>query len=491
VRLDAGVVDLLRSALASASYTVDAVIDLLGESAHRALGRNETAPALRRTLGGSPLDTLTRLWPLQVAVDVAAAERALPGLVERLCGAGLLERSVAEVRALVDVRPYADEEHDWWVVADLTPGLDGAPERVAPDHVLGVSSASGSLAALTIREHVGSALDLGAGSGVQSLHLSGHTRVVVASDVNRRALEMAALTAALNDIPIDLRNGSLFTPVSGERFDLIVTNPPFVISPATGERLIYRDSGLPGDEVVRRILVGAAEHLNPGGWCQVLANWAHRAGQSWHDRVTDWIQPTRCDVWAVQREVLDPAEYVELWLADAGLRHHPDYLRRYDTWLAWFEREGIEAVGMGWVNLHDTDGTEPVHRLEEWPHEIELPIGPHVAAWGRRTSWLRANTDLTGTHLLAAEGVVQEAVGPPGASDPERIILRQQCGVRRATQVDTVEAALVGACDGDLSVGQILDALARLLDRAASDLRRDYLPRIRRLVDEGFLTPDC
>jgi Methyltransferase small domain len=490
VRLDAGVVEGLRAALSSASYTVDAVAELLGDTAHRALGRNETVPALRRTRGESTLDTLTRLWPLQVAVDAGAAQRALPGLIEPLCRAGVLERSVSEVRALADVRPYSDDEHDWWVVADLTPGLDGAPERVAPDHVLGVSSASGSLAALTVRGQVGSALDLGTGSGVQSLHLSGHARTVVATDINERALAMAAMTAALNDIPVDLRRGSLFIPVAGERFDLIVTNPPFVISPATGEQLAYRDSGLPGDEVVRRIVSGAAEHLNPGGWCQVLANWVHVTGQPWQERVTEWIRRTGCDVWAVQREVLDPAEYVELWLADAGLRHHPDYLRRYDTWLAWFEREGIEAVGMGWVNLRDAHGAEPVHRLEEWPYEVEQPLGPHIAAWGRRTSWLRANADLIATHLLRAEDVLQEAAGPPGAADPERIVLRQQRGLRRAIQADTVEAALVGACDGDLSVGQILDALARLLNRPSADLRRDYLPRVGRLVDEGFLNPD-
>jgi hypothetical protein len=57
--------------------------------------------------------------------------------------------------------------------------------------------------------------------------------------------------------------------------------------------------------------------------------------------------------------------------------------------------------------------------------------------------------------------------------------------MRRAEQADTVLAGFVGACDGDLSVGQILDALGSLLER--DDVRADYLPKIRTLITEGFL----
>ena len=66
-------------------------------------------------------------------------------------------------------------------------------------------------------------------------------------------------------------------------------------------------------------------------------------------------------------------------------------------------------------------------------------------------------------------------------------MLRQQRGLRRARQADTVEAALVGACDGELTVGQILDALADLLDLDPAQTRDTYLPAVRELVAEGFL----
>ena len=53
--------------------------------------------------------------------------------------------------------------------------------------------------------------------------------------------------------------------------------------------------------------------------------------------------------------------------------------------------------------------------------------------------------------------------------------------------MDTVEAALVGACDGELSVLQIMDALADLLEQDADEVRSSYLPVVRDLVAEGFL----
>jgi Methyltransferase small domain len=484
----------LRSALLDAGFTYDGVAEALGPVAHAALSRNETTPGVRATAGGTPVETLTRLWPLQAVVGLDAAEAALPGLVDPLCNVGLLERSVGSVRARVDVRPYADDDHGWWVVSDLTPGLDGSPNQVGPDHVLGISSASSSLAQLTVRADVGSALDLGTGCGVQSLHLAQHARRVVATDVNRRALAMTRLNAALNEVEVDVREGSLFDPVRGSSYDLLVTNPPFVVSPGTGELLVYRDSGLPGDEMVRRVVTGAPAHLHPGGVAQVLANWVHVEGRPWQERLEEWLAPqdgVACDAWVVQREVADPAQYVELWLRDAGHDRLPDYARRYDAWVGWFEERGITGVGFGWVNLRRTDRAEPSVRVEEWPYEVEQPLGPEVAAWLERTDLLAGASDADLLHKAwrRREDVRQETVGEPGAEDPEVIVLRQQRGMRRARQVDTVEAALVGASDGELTGGQLLDALATLLDRPADELRDEHASTVRSLVEDGFLVP--
>lgn len=474
----------LRAALSLAGFTYDAVAELLGPVAHAALGRNETTPGLRRTQGGSPLETLVRLFLLQAPVEAAAAEVALPGLVDRLAAEGFVEQTVGEVAARLDVRPYATGDQDLWVASDLTPGLDGQHARVGPDHVLGISSASSSLAQLTLRRPVVRALDLGTGCGVQALHLAAHSREVVATDVNQRALRLTRFNAALNDVAdrVEVRDGSFFEPVRGERFDLITTNPPFVISPATGERLVYRDSGLPGDRVVEDIVRAAPDHLSTDGVCQVLANWVIARDVPWEERLGSWVGD-ECDAFVVQREVIDPAAYVELWLKDAGLHGAADYLVRYDTWLSWFEDQGIEAVGFGWINLRKR-GSGAAHRdLLEWPYDVEQPVAPAIGEWFEAVD-APVGED---ARLVVRPDVQQETLGQPGAEHPETVVLRQQRGLRRARRCDTVEAALVGACDGELSVREILDALARLLDLDPAQARKTYLPVVRELVLEGFL----
>jgi hypothetical protein len=122
---------------------------------------------------------------------------------------------------------------------------------------------------------------------------------------------------------------------------------------------------------------------------------------------------------------------------------------------------------------------------------VAQPLGDEVAAHFRRTTQLR---ELDDAAVLAARPVTrvdvrQETLGAPGAEDPGQIVLRQQLGLRRARQVDTAEAALVGACDGDLTVGQILAALDQLLgdDRAP---RAERLDTVRSLLAEGFLELD-
>ena len=504
---DPGAAAPLRDELRAAAFTADGCLDLLGAVAYAALSRAETVPALRATRGGSPLETLVRLFLLQRPVSRDRARTALKDL-ERYEADGWLRSDGDEVRATVDVRPYAgDGGEDWWIVSDLgcavggAGGIGSAPGVDRADLVLGVGGASTTLAGLTVREPVGSALDLGTGSGVQALHASRHATRVTATDVNPRALRFARLTLALSGVrEPDLRLGGLFEPVGEERYDLVVSNPPFVISPrgaadSYGEdsrRLTYRDGGMAGDDLCRTLVQQAADHLNEGGWCQLLANWQHVDGQDWRDRLTSWV-PAGCDAWIVQREVQDVAQYAELWLRDGG-DHRGDpaaYAARYDAWLAEFEQAKVNGVGFGWITLRRSGADRPVITAEEWPHPVEQPLGPHIAEWFDRQDFLRTHDDaaLLEARFSLAPDVVQEQVGLPGAEDPEHVVLRSARGMRRATKVDTVGAGFAGVCDGSLPAGRIVDAIAQLL-REDPVVLRDRTPEsIRLLVEHGFLRP--
>src|SRR3954452_16669353 len=456
----------VRDLFEQAGYTVDGVRNLLGPVAGAALARDEIVPALRVTRSGTPLEILVRLFWLQVPVPATALH------FDDLIALGLAERDGDEVRARLHVEPV-ESTPCGYVVSDLKarPGV----ARLRTDHVVGQGGASANLAQLVVHKPVENFLDLGTGSGVQAVHLAGRAHRITATDLHPRALELAELSFGLSGIEAELLASDLFAPVEGRTFDLIVSNPPFVISP--DRRFGYRESGLRGDELCRRLVRDAPRHLAEDGWCQLLANWLHVDGEDWQERVASWIDGV--DGWVVQRDVQDPAEYAELWLRDSCEAGTPEYRERYDAWLEYFERQKVTGIGFGWISLHRSGGEDV--RVEELRHAVDQPVGNYVE------NLLRGRPEITpATTLRTAEGIVQEQIGPPGAEDPERIVLRQTHGLRRAAQVGTVEAALAGACDGDLPLAPLLGAIAEITGEAPDAVRAHAEAVLPDLVADGF-----
>src|SRR5699024_7641225 len=119
-------------------------------------------------------------------------------------------------------------------------------------------------------------LDLGCGGGALSLalQLAYPEAHVVGTDISGRALDFAAINGtqlhwapgqcstdvAAPETGIEWREGSWFEPVAGERFDLIVSNPPFVVQPPEVGH-VYRDSGLGLDRATELVVSRAPEHL--------------------------------------------------------------------------------------------------------------------------------------------------------------------------------------------------------------------------------------
>ncbi|MGO1933120.1 MAG: DUF7059 domain-containing protein [Cellulosimicrobium funkei] len=521
----------LREDLAAADFTVDGVERVLGPVASAALHREQAVPA-RRALrdrgreGADPTAALAALFLLgddvpRRALDAALGRTGVDG-ARRL---GLVEAAGAgdddAVRALVDLRPYAATDAagpvTWWLSSDL--GELATGRRLAPDHVLGAGGASLTLAQVTVRTPVGRVLDLGTGCGIQALHAARHARAVVGTDVSRRALGFAAFNAALDAAfdeasgpaagaaprgpatgRVELREGSMLEPVAGERFDLVVSNPPFVITQrAAGGALPdyeYRDGGRSGDDLVRDLVTGVGAVLEPGGVAQLLGNWEHRRGVPWDERVGAWLDEAGLDGWVVQREVLDPAEYAETWIRDGGTtpeREPAAWAAAYGAWLDDFAARDVEAVGFGIVTLRrPLAGARPtLRRREEHTGSVRQPRGAPRAAGLAAHDWLAARDDaaLAGERLAVAPDVTEERFHTPGAPDPTVVLLRQGDGLGRAVRATTGLAALVGASDGELTVGQLVGAIAALFEVGAEDLAGELLPDVRGLVRDGFLAP--
>ncbi|MGE9807315.1 DUF7059 domain-containing protein [Janibacter sp. G1551] len=484
----------LRVDLHAAGFTVDGVEERLGTVAARALRRDHALPAARALAGDDPLAVIVRLFCLNHAIDTDVVERALPTVgVAGLVGLGLVAAEGAAVRATCDLRPHACDSAGWWLASDLPESAVGGP--LPQDHVLGIGGASTTLATWTPRLPVARALDVGTGCGVQSLHLSQHAEHVVATDLSARALGYAAFNAALNGTSWELRAGSMLEPVAGETFDLIVSNPPFVITPrAAGVPLYeYRDGGRSGDAVVADLVRRVGAHLAPGGIAQLLGNWEIVGDDedAWRTKVASWVEGTGLDAWVVQRETQDPAEYAETWVRDGGqqpgTRAHEQL---YGAWLDDFASRGVSAIGFGIITVQRPDRERATFvDLVEVTGPVAQPMGPAVLAGLRARTWLAERTDdeVLDTAWRCADDVTEERHSRPGDTDPSVIVIRQGGGLRRAIRVDTLGAALLSVCDGELTARQAIVAIAGLLDLDASVGLADGVTLVRDLSADGLL----
>lgn len=484
--------EALRTALRHAGYTTDGVRELLGRGAHAALGRGEVEPAFRAAAGGGELGVLVRMLLLGgVEPDAAVAAALAPLTPASVAEAGLLQAVDGGWAAAVDLRPYGDEDGDWWVLSDLD------RRRQERDHVTGVGSASLTLAAATARRPVGTLLDLGTGCGVQALHATRHAAAVTGTDVAPRALAMARATFALNGLDVELLDGPWLEPVAGRRFDRIVSNPPFVPGPARVD-YVYRDSGQGGDDALAALVRALPGHLEPGGVAQLLGSWLHVRGEDWPERVRSWL-PDGVDAWVVQREVADPALHVGTWQRDAGLDLASSSARRQaSAWLDWMERERVEAIGFGFLTLRRLEGAgrhgSPTVVFEDLPGAVDDPLGPEVEGWLDRVGWLRAHADdesLLDAVLAVAPSVVLERFAERGAEGWAEVgaSVARLDGPRWRHEVDEPAAALLAGCGGKLALRELVELLAFAHDRPAGELVAATLPAVREMVRHGLLVP--
>jgi hypothetical protein len=501
---DAALCAALRGDLQDAGYTADAVRSAWGPLADEAVGHGLRGPALAAlaaSADAAPLPTLARLLFLGVPTSVASVTAALPRTgSDGLVALGLAAEAGDEVipRALIRPQDFTDADGtgQWWIASDLDEASLGGALPIG--HVLGVGGASLTLAGLQLPTPAARVLDLGTGCGIQALRARRFGRTVVATDVSERALAFTRMNALLNEVDgIETRLGSLFEPVSGELFDRVVSNPPFVITPrAAGvPEYEYRDAGFAGDDLVAAFVAGVGAVLAPGGTAQLLGNWEYH-GDGAHDglqRVRGWIDASTVplDAWVIERERLDPLAYAELWVRDGGTTPGTaEYGELVGAWLADFAARGVTSVGVGYLVLRRVaPGAPSLRRFERVMQPIGGALGAHVADALAASDTLAALDDvgLAASTLVVAGDVTEARHHLPGAEAPSVIEVRQGGGFARTLEVDPALAALVGACDGDLPVGALIDAIADLLEVDATALRADLLPRVRELVFTGFL----
>ncbi|MDO5672901.1 MAG: methyltransferase [Actinomycetaceae bacterium] len=522
----------LRADFLAARWTNDHIAALLGDVIAGAMARGHFGPArvrcaeaIDRRESTRACAALTALFMLGGSVTSEDVQAALPSVtIEELTQANLLSPvpSPSEIPnrrwcSPIDLRPHeiisegegasAPADTIWWIASDI------GEERLPPgvplprEHVMGLGQATLSLLRSMVTTPCETALDLGTGCGIVAMHMTRFASHVTASDLSARALGFARFNATLAGLGADcLRfvQGSFFEPVADQCFDRIVSNPPFVITPQElRDQGVwqYRDAGLPGDSLIPALLTEAAGHLNPGGLLTMLANWeVHAPDADPHglERVETWLNKAGLDAWVVAREVLDTAQYAEMWLRDGGLEAQSNtedslFERGLNSYLSDFEARGVSGVALGIINA----------RLSETPSSktrvfLQANLGPEGAPTGTRAlevylalDWLAAHPseeERLDARLHLADSVLEEHTQRPGTGDLLAIRLHSPTLGWSASDLSPEIVGLLGALDGDLSVSQAATGVAVLTDQDPMTVRTHIASRLPDLLLQGVLS---
>ena len=536
--MDSQLLDLLRNDLEAADYTAGALAALWGSAAERSRHRGVLAPAMRM-LGqqpGSALATLAKLFVLGAQVAEQDLAKAFPTLTPAGATAlGLLTESDGDYRAMLSLNAVAVPDPrgaapgdiaQWWIISDLDDYLRHGPARA--DHVMGVGQATRTLLAQTVFGHgittsFANALDLGTGCGIVALYLArAGVPTVTATDISERALRFARANAHLNGLSehIDFRAGDLFAPVADETFSLIVSNPPFVISPrgvADGEnseapsalpaRYEYRDAGMTGDALAQQVVLEAPKHLADGGTLIMLANWETPWGGDGLTRVRGWIADAeeecgdRLDAWVIERDSVDTAQYAETWARDGGTRPgDAEFDTLMESWLDDFESRHVVGVGLGSIRIARSRddvqtgerGTRGIVRAEQSMGQLAVDR-PGYALHRSFSAGVAAarmtDEEMLSSYWIKSERVIDERAHAPGEESPSSMSLVVDSPIGRRIDADTFITAAVGACDGDLTLGELAGALATVLEIPEADAAAALLEGVREFAWLGMLTP--
>jgi hypothetical protein len=352
-----------------------------------------------------------------------------------------------------------------------------------------------TLAKLAVRRPAAATLDVGTGCGIQALLAAKHSAGVVATDVNERALAFARFNAALNGIDIvDFRHGNLLEPVEDERFDLVVANPPYVISPDS--TYAYRDSGLPRDTLCEQVVRSVPGVLAEGGFAHILLSWAHAPGDGdeWAEPLREWVRGTGCDAWLLHYRTDDPLAHAAGWLGP--LAGNPlEHEAALDRWLEYLRQQEIEAVGYGAVVLRRRTGTTNWVRLDEIPIDRLEPATEHTLRVFAAEDYLAALDDQRALleerfELVEAHRLEQELVCRGGRFEVQSQTLALTEGLAFHAGLDRSTAMLLPHFDARKPLRDVLGAAAADLEVEANDRERytaAALAVVRRLFELGFL----
>ncbi len=435
-----------------------------------------------RTSAATQLNTLLRWFWIGSAQDA----QQIAGLIPDDFLALLLESGLLAAEAGM-LAPRAMLLHfDGFLVASDHPT---AIENKQAEMVLWPNPTSKFLSRFAVSRHSRATLDLGTGSGILSLMASRFSDAVVATDLNPRAVECARFNARLNGIDnIEVFGGDCFAPVAGRCFDLILSNPPFFITPQTD--YMFCDNPMDLDGLCRRLVKEGPAHLNEGGYMQMLCEWAQIKGQPWEERVAEWLQGTGCDAWVMKGLTQNPEEYAQHRIRETSQDTSED-AANYELYMSYYRRRQVEAIHDGLFVMRRRTGQNFV-RIEEVPPTPSGNLGEMVLSTFAAHDVLRENN--TDEKLLAlsprlADHVRLEQVCFASDSQwkAETLNLRLTSGFAFHVTVQPLVAEFLISLDGTRTAETAIRDFAAKANAPVEKVLIECISMVRKLIERGFI----
>lgn len=435
--------------------------------------KDSDLPQLRQIiLNGLEDESILRLFGIAETISMQTAETLFgKSLLANLIEARLLGEEKSNIFSYFHIQTHKGLVF----LSDYS-----LPQGTPHDLVLPVGPSGKYLDAITIRKKVDSALDLGCGCGIQSLLLALHTTLVTATDINKRCLSLTALNARLNDIHnIELLEGSYFEPVHGRKFDLIVSNTPYVITP--GKDKVYRDAKGSGDEAVMNVIQQAPAHLKEGGHAHILATWLHKKRQTPEDPIRKKVKQLSVDTLLIYEKSFSLFQYASDWIYDDIPRGTPKFYWTWLQWVLWYQRMGMERFAFGSVTLRKQAGVENWFRLETAQHIAGDSAGEHIHQLFLANDFDLSELDFWGARLFPSHLDIKKY-----EKGEVRRIKMKDCLVL-PIKLNPFAGEVIGHLDGKRTLRQAWEK-AVCEQTAIPEKEADVLHVISKLIKNGYIT---
>lgn len=474
---------LVRSLFLGSGFSTQGKSSELPENWHNLKDGEQLAPILHYLDPASPADLLTILFALGLPCQADEARRAFgPETLLALERTGFVEVAGLELRPAVTVQMY-----DALLIAS-----DHCRRKRESDYVMGLSAPTCALAGLTIRKPASLAVDIGCGSGLHGLLASRHSAHVLACDVNLRALDFANLNAMLNGISnFEVTEADMFDFELDRPADLVVCNPPYVISPDCTH--IYKDSGQEGDAICAHLAGLLPKLLRTGGTAQFLANWAIHEGHDisgWQHRLESWFAGTEGHISVLHELAESPADYAVKWLRQSDQNALAADDPSFERWMAYFDRLGIRSVAYGLVTIQRSEDGNRSFSIDQAPDRYSMPCGVALEAFlARKRQVHLLGEKMLDLRLQRADGLrLAQTFCHDGrwVAGPVRASLNE--GLCWSEDLEPEAAMVFELVDGVTTLGALLDDIFQGGDAATTP--DSVLSAVASAIEKGMLIAD-